>query len=421
MASIELVISQTGNPPPGGYTFGPREDIVTGSLLNIVNSPTGNQGVTLWFWELVDQPATSNIVFAAPNTVAQSFTPLVAGSYLIELTINNNIVGRVRVGIESATQLRTTAVGEATEASLAAGWARNQQLNVERLSGQQYARDLFNEVANTSVAIGSDPLAPVTVTEPNHLATKFYVDAVATGLDPKQNTRTATHGTIVDLTPGSCPSAAGGVTIITGDRIAVTSQGIEPASAHINNGIYVAQNAGTGANDGTWIRSTDADENAEVTAGLYFKVTEGTFMGWEFMLITPDPIVIGVTALEFAVTPTITLDHLYNTIAGTNIRDTVYLSGSDEVQAGDATGIATMPIVGFVVSKPTATTCRVRSEGELGGFAGLVPLDFLYADTIPGALNSVNPSAADTVIQKVARAKNATTILIMIDHTTVVN
>jgi hypothetical protein len=59
------------------------------------------------------------------------------------------------------------------------------------------------------------------------------------------------------------------------------------------NGLYLS---GAGA----WTRSTDADTNAEVTSGLLVPVDTGTaYADQLFQLITPDPIVLGTTALSF--------------------------------------------------------------------------------------------------------------------------
>jgi len=60
------------------------------------------------------------------------------------------------------------------------------------------------------------------------------------------------------------------------------------------NGIYVVA-------AGSWSRATDADATAEVTAGLFTFVEEGTAnadSGW--VLSTNQPITLGTTALTFA-------------------------------------------------------------------------------------------------------------------------
>ncbi len=116
-------------------------------------------------------------------------------------------------------------------------------------------------------------------------ANKGYVDAAVNGTDWKQSARV---GTTANLAALSGLLTIDGVTLVAGDRVLVKDQ--TTASA---NGIYVAAS-------GAWARSTDADINAEVTAGLALMVTEGTVNGdSQWRLTTNDGIVVGTTALAF--------------------------------------------------------------------------------------------------------------------------
>jgi hypothetical protein len=116
-------------------------------------------------------------------------------------------------------------------------------------------------------------------------ATKAYVDAVKTGLDVKDSVRAATTGNITL----SGTQTIDGVALAVGDRVLVKDQ-----TTASQNGIYVVAS-------GAWSRAPDADSNAEVTAGMYCFVTEGTTngdTGW--LLTTNDPITLGTTNLSFA-------------------------------------------------------------------------------------------------------------------------
>ena len=118
-------------------------------------------------------------------------------------------------------------------------------------------------------------------------ATKGYVDATATGLDVKASCRVASTANIV-LATGTALTIDGVVTV-AGDRVLVKDQ-----STASQNGIYVVA-------AGAWSRSTDADTSAEVTAGMFTFVSEGTAnadSGW--VLTTNDVIVLGTTDLGFA-------------------------------------------------------------------------------------------------------------------------
>lgn len=115
-------------------------------------------------------------------------------------------------------------------------------------------------------------------------ATKFYVDAVATGLDVKASCRVATTANITL----SGAQTIDGVSVIAGNRVLVKNQ-----STASDNGIYVCA-------AGSWSRATDADASAEVTGGMFVFISEGTVnasTGWA--LATADPITLGSTNLTF--------------------------------------------------------------------------------------------------------------------------
>ena len=118
-------------------------------------------------------------------------------------------------------------------------------------------------------------------------ATKQYVDAVATGLDWKQSVRVATTAAITL----SGEQTIDGIGVVAGDRVLVKDQG---TGVDVANGIYVVA-------AGAWARSEDADDDAEVTAGMAVFVEEGTANEDSgFVLVTNDPITVGITALDFA-------------------------------------------------------------------------------------------------------------------------
>jgi hypothetical protein len=119
-------------------------------------------------------------------------------------------------------------------------------------------------------------------------ATKAYVDAVKTGLDVKDSVRAATTANITIATALNNGDALDGVTLATDDRVLVKNQ-----STGSQNGIYVV--AASPA------RSTDFDADAEVTAGAFTFVEEGTTnadSGW--VLTTDGTITVGSTATAYA-------------------------------------------------------------------------------------------------------------------------
>jgi hypothetical protein len=133
---------------------------------------------------------------------------------------------------------------------------------------------------------GAGRLQVATPAAADDAANKGYVDAARSGLDVKASVRATTTAPIVleDL------QTIDDVVLVAGNRVLVRDQ-TDPA----DNGIYDV------VDDGPWVRSADANQNFEVTAGMFTFVEEGTLhadSGW--VLTTNDPIVVGTTPLVFA-------------------------------------------------------------------------------------------------------------------------
>jgi len=118
------------------------------------------------------------------------------------------------------------------------------------------------------------------------LITKRYADAIAAGLIPKAAVLVATTGNTVL----SGLLTIDGVVLQVGDRVLVKDN--TDAS---ENGIYIVAS-------GAWTRSTDFDGNpdGEVSAGNIIPVLSGdTQYSSLWVLVTPNPIVVGTTDLNF--------------------------------------------------------------------------------------------------------------------------
>lgn len=128
------------------------------------------------------------------------------------------------------------------------------------------------------------------------LVTKRYVDAIATGLQPKTAVRvsTSTGDTNIDLSGGTFGGTIDGIIIVDGDRVLIKNQnGIIP---DIENGIYIYS-----ADTNTFYRSPDFNgtPEGEVSQGALIPVLTGaTNRNTLWVLITADPIV-DVTPLSF--------------------------------------------------------------------------------------------------------------------------
>lgn len=147
-----------------------------------------------------------------------------------------------------------------------------------------------------------------TPTSANQLVNKSYVDSVATGLDVKASVRLATAAALPANT--SAGSGVGktltadangalsvdGVAVAVGNRILVKDE-----ATALDNGIYVVTAAGDGSNPYVLTRAIDADQDAEVTSGMFTFVEEGSSndnSGW--VLSTNNPITVDTTALAFS-------------------------------------------------------------------------------------------------------------------------
>ena len=151
------------------------------------------------------------------------------------------------------------------------------------------------DVNNSRITNITDP------TQAQDAATKGYVDAVKQALDIKDSVRVATTANITIADDLNVGDTIDGVTLADGNRVLVKNQ--TDAS---QNGIYVAGSSP--------VRAADANISAEVTAGLFVFVEEGTVGGDNgFVLTTNDPITLDTTDLEF-----------------------VQFSGAGQVIAGDA-------------------------------------------------------------------------------------
>lgn len=143
-------------------------------------------------------------------------------------------------------------------------------------------------------------------TSPQDAATKAYVDAARSGLDVKQSVRVATTTALPAFTYNDLVITANsngaltvdGVSVSSNDRILVKD---ELAPEAMYNGIWRVTNAGAAGSPWSMVRDDDANSSAEVTAGMFTFVAEGTVnadSGW--VLTTNDAITLNTTALAFA-------------------------------------------------------------------------------------------------------------------------
>jgi hypothetical protein len=155
-----------------------------------------------------------------------------------------------------------------------------------------------------AVDAGSQRIVNVaTPTTDSDGASKGYVDSVSQGLDVKASVRltstvnlAATRvGNVLTADANGAVGNMDGVALVVGNRVLLKDQ-----TTGADNGIYTLTDAGSAGTPFIFTRATDADVSADVTAGMFAWVTEGTVnadSGW--ILTTDDPIVLNTTSLAF--------------------------------------------------------------------------------------------------------------------------
>lgn len=107
------------------------------------------------------------------------------------------------------------------------------------------------------------------------------------------------------------------------------------------------------------------------------------------------------------------LENLWNCPAGVSVLDAVYQTGSDSVDQAKADVVATMPAVGIVLSKPSATTCIISRSGIVPSFVGLSVDNYYYVSpTTAGAITTTPPNTSGHVVQQVGYSKTSTDLVV---------
>lgn len=195
----------------------------------------------------------------------------------------------------------------------------------------------------TSVTVTQDPVNAL------DLAPKQYVDAVAQGLDietPCQVTTTAslasitggsvtynngTSGVGATLTLGVALTTLDGYAIQNGDRILVRN---ESNAAH--NGIYTWATGGT-----VLTRATDFDQAAEIQAGDFVFVANGTLYASTGWVQTATVVTIGSSNIQFS---QFSSAGTYSAGTGLTLVGTQFSITSTGVAAASYGGAATVPV-----------------------------------------------------------------------------
>jgi len=177
------------------------------------------------------------------------------------------------------------------------------------MTGSDKAKlDAATSLPNASTVVMRDSSArfrTVDPSDPLDVANKAYVDAARSGLDVKQSVKYATNDALPSYTYTTNTLTAASVgalvvdnqTPVAGERILVKNE--DGLNAKYN-GIYDVTNAGDGGTAFVLTRSSDADDNFEVTPGLFVFVEGGdTWSDSGWILTNNGSVTLNSTSLTF--------------------------------------------------------------------------------------------------------------------------
>lgn len=132
---------------------------------------------------------------------------------------------------------------------------------------------------------------------------------------------------------------------IAGVTTSASRVGVVGNTDPTENGIYLSDGA-------AWIRTTDADTDGKVTNGLAFAVgdTDSDLTGFMYILITPDPITLGATGLEFTRLTTMSNFKEIDTAFGSDTR--IWKNSGPFNQNGASTVLAADLLEGHITCLP---------------------------------------------------------------------
>ena len=276
----------------------------TGSTLTIADGKTLTVSNTL----TLTGTDTSSVAFGAGGTVAYVANKLsvFAATTSAELAgVISDETGTGSLVFANSPTLVTPTLGAALATSIT---ATSGNMTVNAAAGNNSVNLVPTgtgtvDVANKRITSVAEP------TQSTDAATKNYVDAVKTGLDPKDSVRVATISALT-VTYANGSSGVGATLTNAGTQAAITIDSIvlssgdrvlvkDQASA-LQNGIYTVTTVGTASTNWVLTRSVDADQNLEVTPGAFTFVEEGTVNANNgFVCTATGTITIGTTNIPW--------------------------------------------------------------------------------------------------------------------------
>lgn len=101
---------------------------------------------------------------------------------------------------------------------------------------------------------------------------------------------------------------------------------------------------------------------------------------------------------------------LFNCTATEQPFDLVYISAADTAAQADASNSSKIDVIGYILDKPTSTTCNVASVGLITSSGLTVGLKAYLSATTPGGMTQTEPTSPDAIVE-IGLAKSTTSVL----------
>jgi len=303
------VAALTGNTAVAGTLGVTGDTTLTGDLA--VNG--GDITTTATTFNLINTTATTLNIGGAATSLTLGATSVTATIRNTTVAITNNATVGGTLGVTGNTTLSGTlgVTGAATITGIInANGGITATGSVSVTAGGTNTNINLVPQGTGTVDVASKRITNVAEpTQATDAATKNYVDAVKTGLDPKDSVRVATTAALtVTYSNGSSGVGAtltnagtqaaitiDSIVLAVGDRVLVKNQ----ATAS-QNGIYTVTNVGSASTNWVLTRSIDAETSTELTGGAFTFVEEGTTNGDNgFVCTTDGAVTIGTTSINW--------------------------------------------------------------------------------------------------------------------------
>lgn len=127
-----------------------------------------------------------------------------------------------------------------------------------------------------------------------------------------------------------------------------------------------------------------------------------------------EKVVINATDVRFSIVQTIDIE--MGCTAVETIGDAVYVISDGQVRQANNSDISTAKVMGFIVSKDSDTTCKVRVAGVMDEFTGLVAGSQYFLNNVNGDIDLTAPTVSGSVIVRTGQALSSDKFLVNINN-----